>query len=70
MIINKIKMITPSLSLINNIGTPPNSPIIHTLSITDSGAYIHLTKKATTKMDPVIMSKDTTERLLDGRTTE
>ena len=35
---NKIKINTPKISLINNIGTPPNSPRKYTLEIADSGA--------------------------------
>ena len=51
----KIEIYTPKLSLINNIGTPHNSPSKQTLAITDSGANMHLSKQSTTKMAPVII---------------
>ena len=52
---NKIKISTPKISLINCIDTTPNPPSNNMLAITDSGANIHLEKQATTTMDPVIM---------------
>ena len=67
---NQIKIITPKLRLINNIGTPQNSLSKHTLSIIDSGANIHLAQKATTKMAPIIISNDMTASLPDGRKME
>ena len=67
---NKIKVSTSKLSLINNIGNPPNSPSKHTISIADSGVSIHLSKQDTTTMVPVIMPKDMTEKLPYGSTME
>ena len=52
---NKIKTSTPKISLINNIGTPPNYPSKYTLSILESGENIHLEKQATTTVTPVII---------------
>ena len=63
---NKIKISTPKTSLINNISTPPNYPSKCTLAIAKSGANIHIEKQSTPIIYPVIMSKDMTERLLDG----
>ena len=57
---NKIKVITPKRSLIDNIGTPSNSPSKCTLAIVDSGENVHIAKQATPTMDPVTISKDTT----------
>ena len=57
-IINKIKIITPKLSLINNIGTIPNSPINYTLAITDSDANIRISNKSTPTMFQVTMSNN------------
>ena len=61
-IMNKIKMINTKISLINNTGTPPNSPRKSTPTITDSGANIHQANEATQTMSPVIISK----KLLQG----
>ena len=49
---NKIKISTPKISLINIIGTPPNSPRKYTLEIADSGANIHPENEATSIMSP------------------
>ena len=38
------------------------------LAIVDSGANIHLSKKATTTISPVIISNNMTARLPDGST--
>ena len=65
-IMNKIKISTPKISSINNIRTPPNSTGKYTLAISDSGTNIHIEKQATPKPYPVIVSKDTTERLTYG----
>ena len=54
---NQMKISTPKITLINNIGTPPDSPINYTLEIVDSGANIHLGNQDTQTMAPVIMSK-------------
>ena len=67
---NKIKTSNPKLSLINNIGTSPNSPSKHTLAIEDSGENTHLAKQYTPTMDPVMMSRYMTERLTYGSTME
>ena len=63
---NKIEMSTPKISLINNIGNPPNSPKKYTLSIAEPGANAYLENQATPTMDPVIISKYMTARLQDG----
>ena len=65
---NKIKISTPKISLINNVGIPPNSTSKYTLAISDSGAKIHLANQAIPTMDPVIISKYTTSRLTYGST--
>ena len=44
---NKIKINTPKVSLINNIGTSPTFPRIYTIEIADSGANIYLENKVT-----------------------
>ena len=67
-IIIKIRISNPKTSLINCIGTPPNSPGKNVLEIADSGANIHLSKQATATMAPVITSSDMTSRLPDGST--
>ena len=56
-IVNKIEISNPKISLINCIGTPPNYPGNKTLAVTESGANIHLAKKTTTTIAPIIMSK-------------
>ena len=43
------------MCLIHYINIPPNPTSTNTLSITDAGANIHLTRQATPKMAPVIM---------------
>ena len=58
------------MSLINNIGTPPNSPRKYALSIADLGGNIDITNEATPKMAPVIMSNKMTAKLLDERKME
>ena len=63
-------MSTPKVSLINNIGNPPNSPSKQTRAISDSGADIHLSKQSTTTMSPFIMSNYMVENLPDGSTME
>ena len=67
---NKIKILTPKISLINNIGTPSNSPRHYKLEIADSGANIHISNEATPTMDPVIIPTNITLRLIDGNTME
>ena len=64
---NEIKMSTPKISLIDNIGTPPNYPRKYTLAISDSGANIHLENEITVIMSPVILSKDMTVRPPDEK---
>ena len=53
----KIKIITPKISLINIIGILPSSPRKYTLPTTDSGTNIHLSNEYTPTMTPVIISK-------------
>ena len=65
---NKIKIISPKISLIDFIVTPNNPPSNNMLAIADSGANIQLGKQATTKMAPVIMSTEISVRLPDGST--
>ena len=65
---NKIKMSTTKIILINNIRTPPNSPRKYTPTIIDSGAKFHPENETTQTMSPVIMSKNMTERLPYGST--
>ena len=67
---NKVEIINPTTILINCINTPHNTPINNILSISDSGADIHLAKQATNTMAPVIMSNKMTARLIDGSTME
>ena len=67
---NKIKMSTHKISLINNIGTPPNSTIKYTPANSESGANIHLSNKSTPTMPIVIMSKELILWLIDGSTME
>ena len=67
-IINKVKISNPKISLINCIRTPPIFPSENMLSISDSGVNIYLAKQATTKMAPVIISNEMTARLQDGST--
>ena len=64
----KVKTIIPKISLIKNIGTPPNSPINYTLANVDSGANIHLENEATPTMSSVIISNTITATLTDRRT--
>ena len=66
-IMNKIKIGTLKIGLINNI---PNSNIKSTLAIADSGKNIHISNQATTTVYPVMMPKYMTARLLDGITME
>ena len=54
-IINQIKIIKPKIGLINYINNTHNPTSNNMLSIADSGANIHLARKATPTMDPVIM---------------
>ena len=61
-------MSKPEISLTNCIDTPQYFPSNNMLSMADSGANIHLEKQDTTTMDPVIMSNEMTEILLDGST--
>ena len=63
---NKIKTSTPKISLINNIGTPPNSPRKYTLEIADSSANIHIFNESTPIISSVIMSNDMSERPQNG----
>ena len=69
-IVNKIKIINPKISLINNIDTPPNPTSTNMLAISDSGTNIHLAIKATPKIDPLIMENEMKARLPDGSTME
>ena len=69
-IVNKIEISNPKISLINYIDTPPNPTITSMLEITESGANIHLARKDTPTIAPVIMENDTEARLPDGFTTE
>ena len=50
-----IKIISPTISLINTIETPQNSLIKNTLEVVDSGANIHLEKKSTLEISLVKM---------------
>ena len=54
---NKIESSTPKISLINNIGTPHNSPIKYTPAISDSGANTHIDNESKATMKQVIMQK-------------
>ena len=54
-IVNKIEIGNPKISLINYIDTPPNPTSTEMLSITDSGANIHLSRQSTPIIAPVIM---------------
>ena len=55
----RIGINNPTISLIYFINTPPNPPSNNMLSITESGAKIHLVKQSTTTMAPVILSDKT-----------
>ena len=65
LIVNKIEISNPKISLINCIGTPPHYPCKNTLSIADSGANTQLAKQSTKTMATVIISNNVTARLLD-----
>ena len=67
---NKIKMSTPKISLINNIRTPTNSSIKYTLEIAYLGTSIHLANQPTPTMAQVILSKEIKARIPDGSTME
>ena len=55
---NGIKSSTHKISLIDNIGTPPNYPRKYTPAIVDSVGNIHLENEATPQMPPFIISKN------------
>ena len=65
-----MKISAPKISLINDIGTPPNSPRNYTLEITDPSAKIHIANGATPTMPPVKMSNNMTASLSYGSTIE
>ena len=65
---NKIKIITPKISLINDIGSPPNYPRKYTLSISESGENIHLENGAIPTMPPLIIPNNMTASIPDGNT--
>ena len=69
-IFDKIETGNPEISLINYIDNLPNPTINNMPAITDSGANIHLAKKATPTMAPVIMENEMKARLLYGSTME
>ena len=52
----------------NHTNTPSNPTSTNMLSITDSGAYIHLARQATPTMAPVIMDNEMKAILTDGST--
>ena len=58
MIINKIEISNPEISLIKCVVTPRNSPSKNKLEIADPVENIHLPKQATEKMTPVIISNN------------
>ena len=57
--VNKIEMSNPKISLINYIDTPPNNLSNKMLAIADSSENTHLEKQATPTVAPVIMSNYT-----------
>ena len=63
---NKIKISTPRISLINNIGNPSNYPKKYTLEMAESGVNIHISNEATPRMALVIISKNMTARIPHG----
>ena len=67
---NKNKMITLKISLINNIGTLFNYPRKYTLAIAESGSNIHMENQATSKMASFIISKDMLAKIPDESTME
>ena len=67
---NKIKISTTKISLINNIGTPPNYHSKYTLAIEYLVTSIHLAKQSTPTMDPFIISKYMKSRLPYGSAIE
>ena len=56
------------MCLIHYINIPPNPTSTNTLSITDAGANIHLTRQATPKMASVTINHEMKARLSDGST--
>ena len=66
----KIKITTPKISLIDNIGPPPNSSGNYTQTVSDLGVNIHIENEAVPTMDPVIISNNMTARLPDVSTVE
>ena len=60
---NKIKINTPKISVINNISTPPTFPRKYTLVNADSGSNVYLVNQYTPIIAPVIIPKDMTARL-------
>ena len=67
-IVNKIEISNPIIILINYIDTPPNNLSNNMLAIAESGTNIHIAKKTTPTMAPVIMSNDMKARLPAGST--
>ena len=70
MIVNKIEMSNPKISLINYIDTPPNPNSTNMLEIVESGASIHLSRQSTPTMAPVMIDNDIKSRLPDESTME
>ena len=67
-IFDKIETGNPEISLINYIDNLPNPTINNMPAITDSGANIHLAKKATPTMAPITILVEISTGLLDGNT--
>ena len=70
MIVNKIKISNPYISLINHNDTPPNPTSTNMLTIADSGLNKHLKRQATHSLAPVNMNNEMKERLPYGSTME
>ena len=65
---DKIKISTPKIILINTIETPPDSPRKYTVAIVDYDANINLENEASPTIPPFIMSNRMTIRLPYGNT--
>ena len=64
-LVNKIETINPKISLKNYIDTPPNPTSNNMVAIAYSGVNIHLSKKSTPTMAPIIMENAMKSRLPD-----
>ena len=54
-IVNKIEISNPRISFIHYINTPPNPTSTNMVAIAESGVNVHLARKATPTMSPLMM---------------